>query len=193
MTGYDFVQGTAPHTGGNIWQGDPWTFAPGVWKYVIERFAVTSVLDVGSGRGHAANWFWRNGCQVIAMDGDTANANNALYPTVYHDFADGPFTCRVNMVHCQEVVEHVHEQYLPYLLHTLTNGDVLVMTHAEPGQPGYHHVNCQSQGYWVEKLEARGFALLPDDTMRVRKLAALEQAFHLARSGLVFAKKMIIA
>jgi hypothetical protein len=36
----------------------------------------------------------------------------------------------------------------------------------------------------------RGFALLDDDTIRVRKLAEGEAAHHLARSGLVFGRKM---
>ena len=66
MSGYDFVaEANAPHVGGNIWQGDPWTFAPTVWRYLIDRFCVRSVLDVGSGRGHAAHWFAKHGCQVV--------------------------------------------------------------------------------------------------------------------------------
>lgn len=179
-----------PHVGGNVYQGDPWTFAPKVWTYMIERFAVSSVLDIGSGRGHAANWFYKHGCKVIAMDGDTSNVNSALYPTIYHDFTDGPFTCRVDMIHCQEVVEHIQEQYLNYLLHTFTNADVIIMTHATPGQPGYHHVNCQPSEYWIEKLYTIGFVLFGEDTNKVRELASLEKAHHLVRSGLVFGRNI---
>lgn len=191
MNGYNYVVDEAsPHTGGNIWQGDPWTFAPSVWKFMIDRFAVQSVLDVGSGRGHAAHWFHKNGCKVLAVDGNTKNVNNALYPTVYHDFADGPFTCRVDMIHCQEVVEHIHEQYLPYLLHTFTNADVILMTHAQPGQPGHHHVNCQTSNYWIEKLESVGFGLAFEDTRHVKDEAIKDNAHHIIRSGMVFVRNM---
>lgn len=190
MTGQEYVVGKDPTLGGNVWQGDPWTFAPNVWYYMIERFGVRSLLDVGAGRGFAARWFHRNGVMTVAMDGEPINAATSIYPIVQHDIRYGAFICPVGMVHCQEVVEHIEEEYLMNLLQTLANGDVILMTHAEPGQQGHHHVNCQTQGYWVEKIEAMGYTLLPDDAMRVRKMAGEEQAHHLARSGLVFARRM---
>lgn len=68
MSNYEFVVNeNAPHLGGNLWQGDPWTFAPRVWRYMIDRFAVNSVLDIGSGRGHAAHWFHRAGCCIAFL------------------------------------------------------------------------------------------------------------------------------
>jgi SAM-dependent methyltransferase len=191
MSKYDVVINPVnPSLGGNVWQGDPWTFAPKVWKYMIKRFAVTSVLDVGAGRGHAASWFHRERCAVVAMDGEPLNVANSFYPIVQHNIADGPFICKVDMVHCQEVVEHIHEQYLANLLRTLINGDVILLTHAEPGQPGHHHVNCKPASYWVERLVQFNYFVLPDDTNRVRGLAVEEGANHIARSGLVFGKRM---
>ena len=32
----------APHVGGNIVEGDPFTYAPSVWNYLIHRFFVMS-------------------------------------------------------------------------------------------------------------------------------------------------------
>jgi hypothetical protein len=191
MSGYDFVQNAElPHVGGNIWQGDPATFAPRAWAYMLERFAARTVLDLGSGRGHAANWFASKGARVVAIDGDPANVNGALYPTVLHDLTTGPIRCRVDLVHCQEVVEHIEEIHLPSLLGTMASGDVILMSHAEPGQPGHHHVNCQPGEYWIGKLAAHGFNWLQIDTDRVRKMASDDGAWHLARSGLVFARRL---
>jgi 2-polyprenyl-3-methyl-5-hydroxy-6-metoxy-1,4-benzoquinol methylase len=193
MTGYDYVINPAtPTLGGNIWQGDPWTFSPGVWRYMIDRFAVHSVLDVGSGRGHAAHWFHKAGCQVVAMDGEEINIQNSLYPTVKHSVNDGPLKCPVDFVHCQEVAEHISPIYVPWFIDTLCNGAIILMTHAEPGQEGHSHVNCQPSQYWIEKLAARGYTLLPDDTKRVKDIANQERAHHLARSGLVFARKILL-
>lgn len=188
---YEFVVSEdAPHLGGNIWQGDPWTFAPRVWRYMIDRFAVRSVLDVGSGRGFAANWLADNGCRVVAMDAEHRNVTNALYPTVKHDLAFGPFICPVDLVHCQEVVEHIDPAHINNLMKTLCNGNVIIMSHGEPGQTGHHHVNCQPQEYWIDLMKQWGFALLDDDTLRIRKMAQGEGAHHLARSGLVFGRRM---
>ena len=191
MSNYEFViNENAPHLGGNLWQGDPWTFASRVWRYMIDRFAVNSVLDVGSGRGHAAHWFFRNGCCAVAIDAEEKNVASALHPTVMHDITAAPFICPVDLTHCQEVVEHIAPEYLDNLMRTLCNGDTVIMSHGEPGQAGHNHVNLQLQGYWIEEFDKRGFALLEDDTIRIRKLAAVEAAHHLARSGLVFGRRM---
>lgn len=189
MTGYDFVTDPVlPHVGGNIYQGDPCTFAPSVWRYMVERFAVRTVLDVGSGRGHAADWFHRAGCRVVAIDASEANVRSALFPTVLHDLTHGAMSCPADLVHCQEVAEHIPEAHVGNFLDTLANGAVIVMSHAEPGQPGYHHVNCQPAAYWVERMAARGYRHLTLDSDRVRAMAAADGAAHLARSGLVFAR-----
>ena len=46
------------HLGGNINEGDPYTYCPTVWNYLIDRFCIKSVMDLGSGRGHCANYFF---------------------------------------------------------------------------------------------------------------------------------------
>ena len=187
MNGYDYVQDVDnPHLGGNIMQGDSWTYSPNVWRYMIDRFAVTTVLDVGAGLGYAAHWFHKSGCQVVAMDGLPANVNMAKFPIVQHDITNGPFKCPVDLVHCQEVVEHIDEMYIHNLMDTLCNGRIIIMTHGEPGQLGHHHVNCQPGSYWVKKFDALGWSLLAEDTHRIRSIAAAEGANHMARSGLVF-------
>lgn len=191
MSQYDFVvENHAPHVGGNIWQGDPLTFAPTVWRYMLDRFACRSVLDVGSGRGHAAAWFHRAGAMVVAVDASSANVKSALYPTIHHDLTFGSMTCPVDMVHCQEVAEHIPPEHVGNFLRTLANGQTVVMSHAEPGQVGYHHVNLQTWEYWVNHMAALGYRFLDIDTARVRQYAQQDGADHLARSGLVFARAM---
>src|SRR6516164_8232178 len=74
-----------PHLGGNVLEGDPYSFCPRVWSYVIERFAISSVLDLGSGIGYAADFFYRKGLRTIAVDGLLENVKMALHPTVCHD------------------------------------------------------------------------------------------------------------
>lgn len=192
MSGYEFViNQSSPGTGGNIWQGDPWTFAPKTWQHIIDRFSVRSVLDLGSGRGFSAAWFHKAGCQTVAMDGEIINVKTAVHPTVHHNLEAGPFVCPVDLVHCQEVVEHIEEKYLNNLLNTLANGQFILMTHAEPDQPGYNHVNCQTSNYWVKQLDKYGYNFLEADSKMVRYVAASESAHHLARSGLVFGRRII--
>lgn len=182
-----------PHLGGNIAEGDPWTYCPTVWKYLIDRFAIRSVLDLGSGLGYSARWFAKHGMDVLAVDGLVRNCQNAVYPTICVDLTRSDIMCRVDLVHCQEVVEHIGEEHLKNLMASLSRGKFLCMTHAAPGQSGHHHVNCQPEQYWKVQLEYWGMDFLEIDTQRVRVYAGLDGAEHMARSGLVFANRRLVS
>jgi SAM-dependent methyltransferase len=178
-----------PHLGGNIKEGDPFTFCPRVWSYLIERFCINSVLDLGSGVGHAAEFFFRKGIRTIAVDGLKENLNASLYPTICHDLTKGPVVTNVDLVHCHEVVEHVEEKYLENLLSSLSCGRVIFMTHALPEQKGFHHVNLQPTEYWINALTARDYNLMAEDTNRVREIAQQERAVYAQNSGLIFHRR----
>jgi hypothetical protein len=181
------ADGAEPHLGGNVAEGDPFTFSPAVWGYVIDRFAVSSVLDLGSGVGYASEYFFRKGVRVLAVDGLGENVRVAVYPTLKVDLCKAPVSCRVDLVHCQEVVEHIEERHLDNLLSSLCCGKYVLMTHALPGQQGHHHVNLQPREYWVRHMRRRGYSYLEEDSNRIRQLAAGEGARYVAASGLIFA------
>ena len=174
------------HVGGNALEGDPETFAPGVWAYVCERFAVASVLDLGCGIGYSSAWFFSKGVKVVAVDGLRANVERAVFPCLEVDLTKQPVNCRVDLVHCQEVVEHIEEAYLDNLLASLCCGKFILMTNALPGQGGYHHVNEQPSEYWISHLMQRGCTLLGWDTRRIRELAGREGASYLSKTGMLF-------
>jgi hypothetical protein len=176
----------SPHLGGSVRGGDPFTHAPSVWDYCIARFGLTSVMDLGSGAGTAALYFHRRGIQVLAVDGLRQSVQASLHPAMQHDLTRGPVVTKVDMVHCQEVVEHIDAHYLPHLLDSLSTGRIILMSHAVPGQTGHHHVNCQPSEYWVDQLGRHGCALLAEDSRRVRALGERDGAIYLAHTGLVF-------
>ena len=100
---------------------------------------------------------------------------------------DTPVRARVDLVHCQEVVEHIEEQYLDNLLESMCSGRFILMTNALPGQGGHHHVNEQPTEYWIHPLANRGCQVMVEDTRRIRKLAAMDGATYLAQTGLLLA------
>lgn len=178
-----------PHVGGNIYEGDPFTYAPSVWDYLIKRFAITSVLDLGSGIGYSARYFHQSGMAVLAVDGMKENCLKAVHPTAHIDLTHSKVVTRVDLVHCQEVVEHIEEQYLDNLLSSLACGRFIVMTNALPGQGGYHHVNEQPTEYWIENLRKYNCEVLAEDSNRIRQLATNDGAIYLAQTGLVLVNK----
>lgn len=175
-----------PHLGGNIAHGDPYRFAPRVCEYLIKRFAIRSMLDLGSGQGHTAALFHRQGVVALACDGLMRNLEQNVHPTILCDLVQAPFVCRVDLVWCQEVAEHIEEESVGNLVQSLTSGNVIMMTHALPGQGGFHHVNCKDRPYWSDLLSGAGYSLAEEDTSRVRTLAASEGAIYIAQTGLIF-------
>lgn len=177
-----------PHLGGNFIEVNPTTFCPGAWQYVIKKYNIKSVMDVGSGRGHAAKWFADQGLKTVAIDGLEDNVKNCVYPTELVDLTERSFTANVQLVNCIEVVEHIEEEFLDNLLTTLCCGQYLFMTHGLPGQPGWHHVNCQPTEYWLEHLGKRGFKLNSQDSAEIQRLARLSKANHIKDTGMLFIK-----
>jgi hypothetical protein len=176
-----------PALGGNMIGGDPQTYHPELWSYLVDRFAIGSILDVGCGEGHCVSYFAAAGIRAMGFDGLMRNVECAVVPIVLHDLRTAPFYSPVDLVHCCELVEHIEEQYLPNLLPTLANGRVIAMTHAVPGQTGYHHVNCQPPDYWIEKIRAIGYVFLARETEEAKaRISRAGNWTYFVRSGLIF-------
>ena len=77
-------------------------------------------------------------------------------------------TKKYDMTWCCEFVEHVEDQYLHNFMKTFNMFDVVAMTHGVPGQPGYHHVNCQESEYWIKLLSDYGFEYLESTSLSLR-------------------------
>lgn len=179
------------HLGGNIPGGDPQTFYPELWAWLVEHFSVASVLDVGCGEGHALAEFARLGARVCGVEGYPPNIavlQATGVPHLQHDFTTGPprLAGTFDLCWCCEFVEHVDERYLPHILAAFSTCRYVAMTHALPGQGGHHHVNCQSDHYWIDHLEAAGFRLLPSQTMTTRERFP---GTYWGRSGLIFMRR----
>ena len=176
-----------PHLGGNYAENNPNTWCPDSWKYVIEKYNIKSVMDVGSGYGHAAKWFSEQGLHSVAIDGLDINCQNAVHPTLEVDLTLKSHQEDVDMVHCIEVVEHVDEKYLDNLLDTLCCGKYIFMTHGLPKQRGHHHVNNQLPKYWIDHFDARGYSQIEEDSAKIKELAGTGK--HIRESGMFFVKR----
>lgn len=172
--------------GGNMRHGDIHTWAPYLWRYMVERFAVQSVLDVGCGEGHAVRFFHRLDTFAHGIDGLIENVRRAVIPISLHDLLSGPFIMPIDLVWSCEVAEHIAPDKVDFYLDTLANGRIVAMTHAVPGQGGYNHVNCQPWTYWVERMEARGYEL-SEDNEELRRISAKDETWnYFSKTGLVF-------
>lgn len=153
--------------------------------YLVERFNVKSMLDVGCGTAGMVKYAQELGIEALGIDGDP-NMGNEYVAT--HDFTEGTFIPPqdYDLIWSVEFVEHVEEKYIGNFLKTFEHGKVLMMTHAVPGQGGHHHVNCQWSDYWITKLEAK-WTLDQEATNHIRTFSKIIP--YVKHSALVWVKK----
>jgi SAM-dependent methyltransferase len=181
--------------------GDPNTFLPSLWDWFIEQFGIRTVLDVGSGEGHAVAYFLKQGAKAIGIEGSHKVIDGAGRAKPYlfcHDYTRGPVVDifsqgrdwrTADLVWSCEFVEHVEAQYVGNFLDTFLRArKILAITHALPGQHGYHHVNCRPREYWIEQIELYGTHRYDPDLTTVSR-EGLRRAGYWARSGLLFVNK----
>lgn len=143
---------TPAHLGGHF---DTTNTDEATLVYLIERYAITSMLDVGCGPGGMLDLARSHGLIAQGIDGDP----NLIHPDVFHhDYTFGPLIWpKVDLIWCVEFVEHIEARYIPNFLATFRAGRVLLLSHALPGQGGHHHVNEQPRAYWAHHLSRTGF------------------------------------
>lgn len=178
---------TDRHLGGFVQGGDPDTQYPALWQWFVEELRVRSVLDVGCGDGAALEVFRRLGADSVGIDG--MNHEHPLIVT--HDYTTGPSRLGrtdYDLVWSCEFVEHVEEQYIPNFMADFRRGEMIAMTHALPGQPGWHHVNCQPSSYWQDMMERNGYELDKQLTEKGRAKARFHSnpENYFVKSGMIF-------
>lgn len=159
------------HLGGTALEGDPMTFVPDVWQYLLDRYHIESVVDVGCGVGINARWFQQKGLRIAGVEGFPDYLKNTVIPgfVIAHDYTKGPVQWptpgyRFDLGWSSEFVEHVEEKYVPNFMETFKLCKYVCLTHATPGQGGYHHVNEQPGDYWITRMQDAGFKHLLEDS-----------------------------
>ena len=181
------------HLGGYANGGDLNTWSPEIWDYLIEKYNPMSCLDVGCGEGQSLEYFMKNkiGLRGLGVEGMQKAINDSPISENIkkHDFIEGEFITddTFDMCWCCEFVEHVEEKYMDNFLNLFMKCKVVAMTHAVPGQPGHHHVNCKSSEYWIKNMSDRGFDYI-EESVDIRNLT---KAKHVRNTLLIFVNKKL--
>ena len=175
--------------GGYQFGGDPWTYYPNLWEWLVKggdtTKRVTSVVDVGCGEGHALRYFKKLGCEVIGLEQIPQTDPHILE----HNFEEKPFVpnSTFDLLWSCEFVEHVDESKINNLVPVFKSARRIAMTHAFPGQFGVHHVNCQENVYWIDFLCRHGFSLNVVATLKAKEVVRTDIGnSHFERSGMIF-------
>lgn len=181
------------HLGGYVPGGDEATWYPHLWRYLVREFQVATMLDIGAAEGLTVDYFSGLGVDAYGIEGVPQPHDRVLR----HDYTEGPWTgdpflpARFDLGWSCEFVEHVEARHARNFIATFQLCDMLLMTHAQPGQAGHHHVNCQPAAYWTRRLERAGYVLDEGMTRETRLVARLNPSpwNHYAERGLAFRRR----
>jgi SAM-dependent methyltransferase len=163
----------AGHLGGAILDApDTNTFLPDVWEYLIDKYEVRSVLDIGAGAGWSTKWFSDRGIYALGVEAwpEALAKSQCRLNIVAHDYSTGPFvpSMVLDLAWCAGFVEQIEEKFIPNFMASFRSCQYVCLTHAEAGQLGHHHVNCQSTEYWTGKMNEFGFDFDAKETAFLR-------------------------
>ena len=150
------------HLGGCGIEGDVATHYPVMWNYLVQLFDIKKVIDVGCGFGYSLNFF-KNAlkCDVQGVEGSQKVVSIAPMKAdiVHHDYCEGPYIPddKFDLCWSCEFVEHVSPEFIPNYMETFKKAKYVAITFAAQGQGGHHHVNENTEDYWLLQFKTRGF------------------------------------
>lgn len=163
----------------------------GALRAMVDATGPAAMLDIGCGPGGMLDVAREFGLVAAGIDGDATLPQRA--GVTVHDFTHGkpPPEAIPNerplLGWSVEFVEHVEQCYVPNFMSAFAACTHVVLTHAPPGMPGHHHVNCQTEHYWRSVFAAYSLSVDNQLTQKVRAASTMQRDF-IRQRGLVFRK-----
>jgi 2-polyprenyl-3-methyl-5-hydroxy-6-metoxy-1,4-benzoquinol methylase len=134
-------------------------------QHILNVYRPDSVLDVGCGIGAYLSYFIHKGVQdCLGMDGIDLSSTLLAGDRYIKQDLSTPFDLgrQFDLVMCVEVVEHLPSEAANHLLLSIAKHarSRILFSAAEPGQPGYGHINCRPLHEWLHYWENLGW--VPD-------------------------------
>jgi len=134
-----------------------------VLDLMIKRFGPKTVLDLGCGTGKAIDYLLSQGIDAFGIEGSALAISKSSFPQRMTQANLNEPVClnrKFDAVFCYEVVEHIHPDYLESLMATLcSHSDLIILSHAQPGQGGEGHFNEQPDDYWIKQFSRMNFEI----------------------------------
>jgi SAM-dependent methyltransferase len=143
---------------------------------VVARWNPHSFLDIGCGTGQTIKYLADKGIDCVGIEGSRAaiEASPVRDRILYLNLNSQVYLGRMfDIVWSHEVAQHIHPKYTDAFLKTLTShGPVLVMSAAQRAAATLARpfLNEQALGYWIERLEGRGYSYLTDESAQLQSL-----------------------
>ena len=145
-----------------------------VTSIVLKNFSPESIIDIGAGDGIWLSTMAKKGrarrLTAVDLPGSRFGLlKNLEFPVelLTMNFEDHMLQNHkaYDLAICVEVIEHISTDRALLLLDWISqNCRTIIFSGATTGQGGTHHINEQSQSYWLSAMMSRG--LVPCDNLR---------------------------
>jgi hypothetical protein len=153
-------KGDKKHLGG-FTEIDMQGISPAVWKHLVEKWTVQSILDVGCGRGTSTSWFYTHGLRTQCVEGSHDAIEQSMVPDksliVEHDFSRGPWWPEetFDAVWSVEFLEHVNVQFQYNYISTFRKAAIVLVTSSRWGKCNSNNNKIKKTKdffYWINLL-----------------------------------------
>jgi hypothetical protein len=163
----------------------------GALQWMKSKYNIKSMLDVGCGPGGMVELANSIGLDAHGIDGDYTLERYDDSKFTIHDFTKGPAPVErsYDLAWSVEFVEHIYEEYIPNYVQAMQCAKYLIMTYSPIGHGGYHHVNENSEEYWINTMSKYGLIYDKDLTDNLRKhstMGSKKKHQFIKRTGLLF-------
>ncbi|KKL78820.1 hypothetical protein LCGC14_2021050 [marine sediment metagenome] len=175
----------------------------GILKYLIKEFKVSSILDIGCGRGGLYKECIKLGVKKwVGIEGDK-RAHRHNKEIILHDYRTGlsPINDIYDLGWCIEFLEHLEERYIKNVLPDLLRCKYLLCTtHPPPRKPRLKkkmsnnwHVNEQPTSYWIELLTKHGLTHSDEYLLKIKESGNAPRRKHwVKRHGMFFINESLL-
>lgn len=146
-------------------------------NYLIQKFCISSMYDVGCGPGGMVNLAKSKGINCVGIDGDFTIKYPSHLNIIIHDFTSGPLNViSADLSWSCEFLEHIEEKYISNFFSVFLKTKVVFCTFSM-SSGGHHHVNVKNQSYWDNIFKDYGFSKDLDSTNHIRLNSNMRRNF----------------
>lgn len=161
---------------------------------LIKEFDPDCVIDLGCGVGHHLSSFVDRGVDIHGVEGSSNAFPYLQVPNDSVEFHDlrTPYSPprEFDLVVCFEVAEHLPKGAADTLVDSVVQcGSDVAFTAATPKQDGNHHINLQSNNYWIDKFNDQGYQYCGDQTQKIRNRISVEKATWVPKNLMLFTQQ----
>lgn len=137
----------------------------------FKKYNAVTIVDMGCGNGSYSEALYKEGFDILAIDGNPNIKNWLNVPCMVADLSKPLNIDKFDWVLCLEVGEHIPKKWEKIFINNLHNSNShgIILSWAIEGQGGFGHFNCRNNEYIKKIFKKLGYQNLVEEENKLRK------------------------